>query len=77
MEIIESEHWKKKKAYRADIEDYMVEFAINNSRRQRDMHHHDALNAIARIPQTGKRLKVVFRIVGKDKVKLITSYYLD
>ena len=55
----------------------MIEFTINSSDHHRDKTHPDALNAIANIPQTGKRLKVVFRKIGKDRVKLITSYYLD
>lgn len=68
MDIEESIHWKKQKAYRKNIEGYMIEYAINNSEHQQDKHHKDALNAIARIPENGKKLKVIFRITGKDRI---------
>jgi hypothetical protein len=44
---------------------------------QKDKHYKNALNAIALIPQNGRRLKVVFRRIGKERVKIITAYYLD
>lgn len=78
MEIVESLHWKKKKRFRKNIESYMVEYAINSSKQiQADKYYKNALNAVAVIPQTGKKLKVVFRWLGKEKIKLITAYYLD
>ncbi len=77
MEIIETSHWVKKNIFRQDIELYMVEFALMNSNFQKDKNDPALLNAIARIPQNGKILKVVFKFIGKDRVKLITAYYLD
>ncbi len=78
MEIIESLHWQEKKKFRKNIENYMVEYAITYAAEfQKDKHHENALNAVCTIPQTGRTLKVVFRWVGKEKVKLITAYYLD
>ena len=78
MKIEESFHWKMKKRFRLDIEDYMIEYAVSNPLKiQKDRHHENALNAIARIPQNGRTLKVVFRKTGVEKIKLITAYYLD
>ncbi len=56
----------------------MIEYAIGNSKQfEGEKHHENALNAIVIIPQTGRKLKVVFRWIGKEKVKLITAYYID
>jgi hypothetical protein len=77
MEIIESKHWQYKKSFRASIEAYMIEYAILYGSVQRDRHNLNVLNSIVLIPQTGKTLKVVFRYLAKDKVKLIAAYYLD
>ncbi|HZX34684.1 MAG TPA: hypothetical protein VFF09_04875 [archaeon] len=77
MLIEESLHWKRKKKYRKNIENYMVEFAVNNSKHGRDRLYTNALNAKALIPQTGKTLKVVFRKIGEDRIKLITAFYID
>lgn len=78
MEFVESFHWQKRKPYRKDVEPYMVEYAIEHAERfQRDKHHQNALNARCKIPQNGRTLKVVFRPIGRGKVKLITAYYED
>ena len=71
-------HWKIKKQFRKDIENYMIEYVIINCKKpKKDRYHKNALNAIARISQTGRKLKVIFRKTEKDKIKLITAYYLD
>ena len=71
-------HWKIKKQFRKDIENYMIEYAVMNCKKpKRDKYHKNALNAVARIPQIGRKLKVVFRKIGENKIKLITTYYLD
>jgi hypothetical protein len=78
VEIIESLHWKRKKPFRKNIESFMIEWVIVRSKKhERDKHHSNALNASAVIPHTGRKLKVVFRKIGKDRIKLITEYYLD
>jgi len=77
LEIVESFHWQKKKKYRKNIEEYMIEHAIINSEHKKDLHHKNAVNATAKIPQTGKTLKVVFRKIGEQKIKLITAFYID
>ena len=77
MQIMESLHWRKKKKFRKDIENYMIEYAVNSGKIEKDRLHKNALNSICIIPQTGKRLKVVFRKIGKESIKLITAYYLE
>jgi hypothetical protein len=74
---VESLHWKKKKKFRKDVEDYMIEYAVNNGKLEKDRLHKNALNSICAIPQTGRKLKVVFRKTGKESIKLITAYYLE
>ena len=36
MRLIESEHWKKKRKYRKDITNDMIEYAIQNSNELKD-----------------------------------------
>jgi len=76
MEFSYSEHWKKKKEYRKDITDECFEYAIQNSNQLKDKHWEDALNAICRIPPSGRILKVVYRR-EKSKIKIITAFWLD
>ena len=74
MDLIESEHWKKKRAYRKDITDDMIEYAIMNSNELKDKYWNDALNAICRIPPSGRILKVVYKR-QLNKIKIITAIY--
>jgi len=78
VQIIESYHWQKKKKYRRNIELHMIEYAINSSEKyQKDAYHKNAVNTTVVVPETGRRLKVIFRKLGKQRVKLITAYYID
>ena len=75
--IIEySKHWAKKKKYRKDITDDMIEYAISNSNELKDKYWEDALNAISRIPPSGRILKVIYK-KEKSKIKIITAFWLD
>ena len=76
MTLIESEHWKKKRRKRKDINDDMIEYAIKNSNEIKDKYWESALNAISRIPPSGRILKVVYR-KEKSKIKIITAFWLD
>jgi hypothetical protein len=76
MELIESEHWKRKRKYRKDITDDIIEYGIKNSNELKDKYWEDALNAISRIPPSGRILKVVYK-KGKSKLKIITAFWLD
>jgi hypothetical protein len=73
MSLTDSEHWKKKRKYRKDITDDMIEYAIQNSNELKDKHWEDALNAISRIPPSGRILKVVYR-KEQSKNKIITAF---
>ena len=76
MILLYSEHWKKKKKYRPDITDDKIEYAIQNSNELKDKHWENALNAISRIPPSGRILKVVYR-KEQSKTKIITAFWLD
>jgi len=76
MDFIESEHWKKKTERRKTITSDVIEYAIKNSHELNDKHWQNALNAICRIPPSGRILKVVYR-KEKHKIKIITAFWLD
>lgn len=76
MNFIESKHWKRKREQRKDITDAMIEYAIIHSNELRDKYWEDALNAISRIPPSGRILKVVYR-KQEEKIKIITAFWLD
>ncbi len=76
MKFKYSKHWIKKKRFRRDISDDMIEYAIISSNIFKDKHWSDALNAIVRIPPSGRILKVVYRRVGKDNYKIILHFGL-
>ncbi len=77
MKLEYSEHWMRKKKYRSEIGDDMIEYAVKNSDELRDKHWPDASNAISRIPPSGRILEVVHKKIGKDKIKIITAFWLD
>ncbi len=76
MEFTESKHWKRKKRYRKDINEDDIGYAIKNSNILKDKYWNDALNAISRIPPSGRILKVVYK-KEKNKFKIITAFWLD
>lgn len=76
MEIIYSKHWIIKKKYRKTITDADIEYAIQHSNILKDKRWVDALNAICRVPPSGRILKVVYKIKGKV-YKILTAYWLD
>ncbi len=80
MKFNYSLHWQEEKIIRKDIRDDIIEFCILNSQKMKDREWPDAYNAIARIPPSGRILKVVYKEIYKDKekvIKIITSYWLD
>ncbi len=77
MTIEYSNHWiKKQKTKKKDITNDMIEYAISNSRASKDKHWKDALNAISRVPPSGRILKVVYKILQQKKF-VITAFWLD
>ncbi len=77
MDFEYSTHYLRKQKYRPDITEYMIEYAIMHSDELRDKYWGDASNAICRIPPSGRILKVVYKRTGKNKYKIITTYWLD
>ncbi len=77
MELEYSIHWKNRKLYRKDINNDFIIYAVQNSAILKDKYWEDALNAIARIPPSGRLLKVVYKRLSKDKIKVITAFWMD
>ena len=77
MKFVYSEHWKRKRKYRPDITDEKIEYAIQNSTELRDKYWSDTLNAISRIPPTGRMLKVAYKKLESNNIKIITAFWLD
>ena len=76
MKFEYSLHWLKKKTYRSDITEDVLEYCIMNSNKLKDKYWDDAWNAIARIPPSGRILKIVYKTKGKT-IKILTAYWLD
>lgn len=77
MEIVYSKHWiKKHSKKRKNISKDMIEYAFLNSSELKDRRWKNVLNAISRIPPSGRILKVVYK-KSKGKVFIITAYWLD
>lgn len=77
MQIVSSEYWARKRHKRPDISDDMIEYCIMNSNKLNDRTWESVWNAIARIPPSGRLLKVVYREKGKDIKIIVTAYWLD
>ena len=77
MKLTYSNHWILKKRKRDNISDDLIEYAVQNSNEIRDKYWEDASNAICRVPPSGRLLKVVYKRIGKDKIKIITSFWID
>lgn len=71
-----SNHWKRKKEERKDISDDLIEYCILNSEKVVDRKWEDAYNAIAKVPPSGRILKVVYKEKGKH-IKVLTAFWID
>ena len=76
MSFIYSKHWKYKRKYRPEITDDLIESCIQNSEQLKDKKWSGVFNAISKVPSSGRILKVVYRIKGKD-LKILTAYWLN
>ena len=76
MDFEHSYHWERKRLKRKEISDYLIEYCISKSNKLKDKYWEDAWNAIARIPPSGRILKVVYKIKSKT-IKVLTAYWLD
>jgi len=69
-------HWIKQKRFRPEITDDFLELCIRDSPKIKDRNWEDKWNAIAKIPPSGRTLKVVYKEKGKT-IKITTAYWLD
>lgn len=69
-------HWKKQKKFRPEITDDLIELCITNSDKLNDRIWDDVFNAIAKIPPSGRKLKVIYRDKGKV-IKILTAYWIN
>lgn len=76
VKIEHSFHWEKQLRFRPEITDDLIEQCIQQSEKVKDKKWENAFNAIARVPPSGRILKVVYREESKT-IKIITSYWLD
>jgi len=76
VKITHSFHWKEQRQFRPEITDDLIEQCIQLSEKMKDRKWEDAFNAIARIPPSGRILKVIYREESKT-IKIITAYWLD
>lgn len=72
-----TEHWKRKRKFRQTVTDEVILLAITRGTRRKDSRWEGVLNATLRVPPAGRTLKVVYRVVGSRKYKIITAYWLD
>ncbi len=72
-----TEHWKRKRKYRLTVTDEVILLTIAHGIRRRDATWEGVLNATLRVPSTGRTLKVVYRMLGPRRYKIITAYWLD
>lgn len=77
MSLEASEHWKRKRKYRPKIADDMILLAITRGVRVKDARWEGVLNSTTRVPHAGRTLKVVYRVIGPRRYKIITAYWLD
>ena len=76
MQFEYSLHWMRKKKYRVDISEDIIEYCIQNSDRFKDRYFEDTWNAILRVPPSGRVLKVVYKTKAKT-IKILTAYWLE
>lgn len=59
------------------IYDELIEYVVSKSKIFKDRWWENTFNAIYRVPSSGRLLKVVYKRLSKDKIFIITTYWLD
>jgi len=77
MSLESSSHWRKKRRHRPDISDDMILLVIVRGRKTKDAQWLGVMNSVGRAPPSGRTLKVVYRILGRKRYRIITAYWLD
>lgn len=76
--IIHSDHWKGERFEKSEeITDDIIEYVIMNSKIFPDRIWENVLNALYRVPSSGRLLKVVYKRLSKDKIVIITAMWMD
>jgi hypothetical protein len=55
----------------------MILTVIARGRKTRDLQWPGVLNPVGEAPPSGRRLKGVYRILGRKRYRSITAYWLD
>ncbi|MFH1591879.1 MAG: hypothetical protein ABIB47_00735 [Candidatus Woesearchaeota archaeon] len=76
MPLESSDYWNRKRKFRPELTDNLIELCIQKSDIFKDRTWPDVYNAIARIPPAGRILKVAYKRKGKT-IKIVTAYWLD
>ena len=76
-ELRDLRNWKRKRKHRPGIADDVVLLTITREVRVKDARWEGVLNSSLRVPQSGRTLKVVYRVKGPRKYRIITAYWLD
>lgn len=78
MKFVYSDHWSLKNQFiRSNITEYDIEYALLHSSIIRDKCWDDAFNAIWQIPPSGRKLKVVYKRLPENHIKIITAFWID
>ena len=77
MSLEFSKHWERKRSFRPDISDDMLLAVIARGRKTKDAHWVGVLNSVGRVLSSGRKLKVVYRMLGRKRYRVITAYWLD
>jgi hypothetical protein len=81
MALIYSAHWMRKRHKRPTITDDIIEYSALRSAILKDKRWTDALNAVCRVPPSGRILKVVYKRLGGlsqvcgDAIHLLLAVY--
>jgi len=77
VRIVHSIHWAERHHERNEITDDLIEHALVHSPILNDRRHEGVLIAISRVPPSGRLLKVAYRKLKTQEIKVLTAYWLD
>ena len=77
MSLEFSKHWKRKRQYRPDISDKILLVVITRGHKSKDAYWSGIMNSTLQVLQSDRRLKVVYRVLGRRKYRIITAFWID
>jgi hypothetical protein len=66
-----------KRRHYPSITDREIVFAILHGARRRDARREGVLSSTVQVPPSGRRLRVVYRVLCPKKYMVITAFWLD